>query len=322
MIRKAVYSFYSYPFRTWLSYAGFTTLEDFLNAWTLSVHLAQGHFDEIELVTDSYGKAMLLDCLNLPFTRVKNELDAVIPAHVKDLYWTFGKLWAYSVQEEPFIHVDYDVFLWNKLPDKILTAPMFGQNAECDIWKVDIYRQGYKALCGHLKYKPDDWVTIYPYIHKHDIAINVGIIGGNDIKFLRKYATTAIDIITHSENKEAFEIIKRLDKLTAGNVIHGCNVVIEQYLYSRLCVADKRWNDMQFLLDKPEIFTGHKPHISVNIACQEIGFTHLIGLKAKQNLDTMRRLKHRIEKDYSSYGEKIAAIVKNGKFGRVPPDNG
>jgi len=311
MITKAVYSFYSYPFRTRPGFAGFTTLEDFLNAWTLSVHLALRYFDEVELVTDNYGKAMLVDCLNLPFTKVKNELDAVVPEHVKDLYWTFGKLWAYYLQEEPFIHIDYDVFLWNKLPDRILTAPMFGQNMESDIWKLDIYRQGYKALCGHLKHKPDDWIVIYPYIHKHDIAINVGIIGGNDIDFLHKYASTAIDMVTHRENKEAFDIIQRIDKITDGNVAHGCNVVTEQYLYSRLCLANRRWNYMKFLLDQKDMFTGNEPHISVNRLCKEIGFTHLIGLKSKQNPDTMQRLKYRIKKDYSYYWGKITEIVKN-----------
>src|SRR5262245_15965932 len=305
MITKAVYSFYSYPFRTRPGYAGFASLEDFLNAWTLSVHLAQRHFDDVELVTDNYGKAMLVDGLHLPFTKVKNELDAVVPAHVKDLYWTFGKLWAYSLQDEPFIHIDYDVFLWNKLPERILAAPMFGQNMECDIWQVDIYRQGYKALCGHLKHKPHDWIAIYPYVHKHDIAINVGIIGGNDIEFLRKYASTAIDMITHCENKEGFEIIQRLNKLTDGNVAHGCNVVTEQYLYSRICLAQRRWNDMQLLLDTKEICADNAPHISVNRLCKEIGFTHLIGLKAKQHTDTMQRLKHRIKKNYSDYQGKI-----------------
>src|SRR5262249_46794415 len=161
------------------------------------VNLAQQHFAAVELVTDHYGKTLLVDRLRLPFTKVIDELDRVVPAHVKDLYWTFGKLWAYYLQGEPFIHIDYDVFLWKKLPERILTAPMFGQNTESDIWKLDFYRQGYRTLCGYLKHKPSDWVVIYPYIQKHDIAINAGIIGGNDITFLRKYASIAIEMLTH-----------------------------------------------------------------------------------------------------------------------------
>ena len=192
MIRKAVYSFFSHPFRTRPGYAGFVTLEHFLNAWTLSVQLARRHFDAVELVTDHYGKALLVDALNLPFTSVRDELDAAVPEHIRDLFWTFGKLVAYHLQDEPFIHIDYDVFLWKRPPERILHAPLFGQNTESDIWKIDIYKQGYMAMCAYLKYRPRDWVVIYPGVHRYDTAINTGIIGGNDVHFIREYASTAL----------------------------------------------------------------------------------------------------------------------------------
>jgi hypothetical protein len=311
MIKKAVYSFYSHPFRTRPGYAGFTTLEDFLNAWTLSVNLAQMHFDEVELVTDNYGKMLLVNRLNLPFTKVLNELDIVVPEHIKDLYWTFGKLWTYYLQEEPFIHIDYDVFLWKKLPERILTAPMFGQNTESDIWKLEFYRQGNKTLCGYLRRRPNDWVVIYPYIENHDIAINTGIIGGNDISFLEKYALSTVEMVTHQENREGFEIIKRIDKMSGGRLAHSCNVVTEQYLYSKLCFISGKWNDMTLLLDEKKINIEGDYHSSLNRACQKIGYTHLIGLDAKQNVETMRRLKKRIQANFRDYYEKIQEIINN-----------
>jgi hypothetical protein len=315
MIKKAVYSFYSHPFRSRPGYAGFTTLEDFLNAWTLSVNLAWMHFDEVELVTDNYGKTLLVNRLNLPFTSVIDVLDVVVPEHIKDLYWTFGKLWAYYLQEEPFIHIDYDVFLWKKLPEKILTAPMFGQNTESEIWNLEFYRQGYKTLCGYLKRKPSDWVVIYPHIQDHDIAVNTGVIGGNNIKFLKKYASAAIEMLTSHENKESFEIISRIDALTGGRLAHSCNVVTEQYLYSKLCFVDDEWNSMKFVLDEKNINSKGDYYSYLNSTCREIGYTHLIGHDAKRNADTMRRLRKRVQENYSHYYEKIQEIGRKEREG-------
>jgi hypothetical protein len=311
MIRKAVYSFYSYPFRSRPGYAGFSTLEDFLNCWTLSVHLARHHFDAVELVTDNYGKALLVDALGLPFTHIRNELDAAVPDHLKDIYWTFGKLWAYALQDEPFIHVDYDVFLWQKPPARLLQAPMFGQNTESRIWHIDIYRQGYTAMCAYLRHKPIYWYVTYPYIHKYDVAINVGIVGGNDIDFLKRYASTAIDIMLSKQNEDGFGIIKRIDKLANGKVVHGCNVIIEQYLYASMCLSEQRWGEIEFLLDEAEAFPEHDPHIAVNRVCREVGYTHLITLGPKQNQQTMRRLRKRIEAEYPGFYARIQALIRD-----------
>lgn len=310
MINKAVFSFFSYPLLKGTDYANFRTLEDFLSAWTLSVNLACQQFKEIELVTDNFGKKILVDKLGLPFTKVINEIDEKIPDHVKDIYWAFSKLWAYFLQKEPFIHIDYDVFLWKRLPDSILEAPLFGQNTESDIWKIDLYRLGYRMMCRHLKYKPEDWTVVHPYIHKNNIAINAGILGGNDIEFLSKYASTAVKIITSEDNKEGFEIIKRLDKLIDGKIAGGCNVITEQYLYSSLCYSTGKWNNLKFLIDEQEAFTENDPHIIINEICRKIGYTHLIGYH-KKNPSVMDRLRTRIQQEYPLYYERIKALKES-----------
>ena len=86
MIRKAVYSFCSDPFLSRPGYAGFATFEDFLNAWSLSVNLALEHFEKLELVTDNYGKTILVNELNLPFKDVTSNLDSVVQKRIQDFF--------------------------------------------------------------------------------------------------------------------------------------------------------------------------------------------------------------------------------------------
>lgn len=94
----------------------------------LSLLLARRHYPETALVTDSAGKALLVDTLGLSFTSVSTELDCLRDAD-PDL-WALGKLVAYSIQDEPFIHLDTDVFLWRALPARLTSAPVLAQHRE------------------------------------------------------------------------------------------------------------------------------------------------------------------------------------------------
>jgi hypothetical protein len=82
-------------------------------SWALScLKLSQFH-DHVELVTDTPGKKELIDQLGLPYTTVRSDLDSIhcYPTYV----WVMGKFIAYEIQNKPFLHVDGDVFIWEKL---------------------------------------------------------------------------------------------------------------------------------------------------------------------------------------------------------------
>jgi hypothetical protein len=78
------------------------------------------------LVTDDAGARMLVDGLGLQFTRVSTELNA-LAKHDPD-WWNLGKIHAYHLQMEPFVHIDSDVFLWKRLPPRLEHADVFAQN--------------------------------------------------------------------------------------------------------------------------------------------------------------------------------------------------
>ena len=74
-----------------------------LMSWTLSCLSLREHYDEVALYTDSEGKRILIDKLHLPYTEVNVIFDdfPCLPQH-----WALAKIKTYSLQTEPFLHVD------------------------------------------------------------------------------------------------------------------------------------------------------------------------------------------------------------------------
>jgi hypothetical protein len=95
-----------------------------------------------------------------------------------------------SKKGDPFIHIDYDVLLWKKLPKKILSAEVFVQCPE------DVYKHGYhvdKVLnnCPNLYFLKEN---------NPDKAYNMGIFGGNDLDFIYNYSNQAIKFASDEKN--------------------------------------------------------------------------------------------------------------------------
>lgn len=79
-------------------------------SWALSCLKFKEIYNEIELVTDINGKHLLYDILELPYTNVVTKLDDLNDYNHN--LWALGKLYAYKLQQEPFIHVE---LMWEYL---------------------------------------------------------------------------------------------------------------------------------------------------------------------------------------------------------------
>jgi hypothetical protein len=171
---KLVYSHWSAPRRP---------TSDHRVIFCLSVLLARKHYSRIELVTD-YAGAWMVERLKLPFDRVRTDLQEFeAPATA----WAAGKIKAYQLQDEPFIHLDQDVLLFNRLPDYIEKAPLVAQSQEpIDWYYVNMAATPAKHV-EKLSCPRHDWS-----------AINAGILGGTDIEFIRDYATKALEAINEN----------------------------------------------------------------------------------------------------------------------------
>lgn len=283
---RAVWSFWSKPFRGEKGRIWRSPLHHML-AWGLSLRLARRHFPETMLVTDTPGKALLVDSLGLSFAHVSTELDQL--RNVDAGWWALGKLVAYRMQQQPFIHLDTDVFLWKALPASMLAASVFAQCREehppLDQWcgPEDVER----AFLEQDITLPAEWEwSRSRSLHCYREA-NCGIMGGNRIDFIRYYADLAIDLVLNPNHASAWQMFP--DRA-------GYNMVVEQFLLDACFEFHRSHPQSPFRgIHMRYLFPTHTEAFDQHTAARA-GFTHLLG-DAKRDPHLARRLEERTQQE-------------------------
>lgn len=269
-----------------------------LLSWVLSVETARRHYPHTSLFTDDKGAEMLIDAVGLQFEHVSTELN-VLDRHDPD-WWALGKVYTYSLQSEPFVHIDSDVFLWNPLPARLESAAVFTQNPEYISYGSSYYRSenfefAINAVNGWM---PEELDSYFPFggVLK---ACCCGILGGNRIDFIKYYANLAIKLLEDPRNQPAWILLA--DKI-------GDNVIFEQYLLSA-CIKYHKGRegspykdiDIQYLFE------------SAGEACtnaEKAGYTHMVSI-IKKNRALMESLEKRVQRDYPEYYKRCIRVVAN-----------
>jgi hypothetical protein len=285
---RAVWSFWSLPHAAHRR-AHWVSDHHHLFSWILSVNTARRHFRDLVLYTDDDGARLLADRLQLPFTHVSTALNCL---HNQDPdWWMLGKLYAYGVQPEPFVHMDSDVYLWKPLPLRVASAPVFAQSPEDAGNGMPWYDAATceAAIRSHGEGSvPPEWIW-YRTSGCPQEAACCGILGGNNVEFFQRYAATVIALLENPRNRAAFAELgdKKL-----------YNPLFEQYL---LC-ACARYHGVRI----EYLFESFVQAISPGEAASA-GYTHLIS-SAKSNADVARRLELRIKKDFPESYERTYCL--------------
>jgi hypothetical protein len=268
-------------------------------AWGLSVELARQHYPDTALVTDDDGAKLLVDQLRLPFSRVSLELNAL--AACSPDWWALGKLFAYRLQTEPFIHIDSDVFLWKRLPPDLEAAPVFAQSPETFDPDRDEHwyplRAVERTFAAHApSWLPDEW-RWYSARPGPLVAANCGIVGGQRTDVLRTDAE--LGIRTVAENGSAWA--------TWGDK-GFCNVLVEQFLLNAVVeylraggAAGDR--DLRVAYLFPTDSAPYDPQCA-----EAAGYTHLIG-GAKRHPGLMADLEARMWADFPEVAERCRRVA-------------
>ena len=282
---RAVWSFWTAPHRIrrgwhWVSE------KHHLFSWVLSVELAKRHYLDTALYTDTEGARLLVDGLGLPFDHVSVKLNAL--AHHDPDWWMLGKLMTYQSQVDPFLHIDADVYLWNRLPDRLVSAPVFAQNPE-DVGGANCYDVD---LCESIIRQGDGEVPLeWQWYRENSTAPQAaccGILGANETAFIRYYAGIAIRLLENPRNCAAFTALpdKRI-----------YNPLFEQFVLS--ACANYHGVPIEYLFE------------SWDDACHrafKTGYTHLIA-SAKSNSDVAKRLEQRIATEYPESYERCLSLA-------------
>jgi hypothetical protein len=258
-------------------------------SWALSCLTFKELYQEIELVTDEKGKQILIDTLQLPYTSVRVELDT-LNKYPKQL-WAIGKLYAYQLQDQPFIHVDGDVYSWNKFGNNIETADLVGQHLDVEEGHYHFSMQHLSAMDFHIL---EELKSDFTLRRRFD-ATNAGMIGGNAVDFFKEYV-----------DRSFYFINKNLDKVNQKTIGSSYAMIYEQYLFSVLA-RNKGMHVQHFINEKEEGIL----HLSdfMNRFCAK-KYVHLLST-AKMTLECCRELELQLQCDYPEYHERICSLFND-----------
>lgn len=274
MINKAVFSYFNEAGVN--NTSGFLTFQDTIASTCLAVMTAKRHFNKVEFVTNDFG-AKVIDLLGLPVEKslVLNQMKGV-----SGYFWAYGKILAYSSQNEPFVHIDNDVYMFSGLPERMKKADFVFQSKEFmgkpGYGWYDVLRPCYDEA----KVKPKEIVEI------RDFAYNCGICGGNNFEFFKEHQKCSAEYIFAPENQNLF-FKKHKEILIHQNLFH------EQYFIASLIKA-------KGLRDKVEVLADDVENINRN----GVSYCHLWGLskRSQRNID---KVYIRLRSDFPEYYKKV-----------------
>ncbi|TAI48092.1 DUF6734 family protein [Flagellimonas allohymeniacidonis] len=258
-------------------------------SWALSALLLRRHYDRLELYTDELGKKNLVDMLGLPYTKVHVVFDRNSKIHPK--LFALAKIKTYSLQEEPFIHIDGDVFLWNPLPESLNNAKLIASNQEVDLF---FNKEILKDMGEHFKYIPHHLKNVLN--EPHTFASNAGIFGGTYLPFIKKYCSTAEQII--EENTD------NLDKVNLGYL----NMLVEQI--SLFYLARQENIKTEYYVSEPVDHPLYQDYWRF-ADIPEVPMIHPVG-GCKKIPYVLHHLARRLQLEFPNAYYRILKLCKNG----------
>jgi len=256
--------------------------------WILSVNQLVKYYDEVELVTDRFGYELLIEKLQLPYTDVHVVLDE-LNDYPSDL-WALAKIKAYQMQTTPFLHIDGDVFVWERFSDELLNANLIAQNIETT---SDYYRTMWADIRPHLTHLPASMELFDQSIHNK--AYNMGIFGGNNLEFLQKYCNASFDFV--NKNKDNFANIDQFN----------FNIFFEQVLFHEMAQFK---NQTVHSYIKEDIGDNQYANFgNFDDVPHKRTYLHLLG-DFKRQLFVCKKLETYVIRFYPAYYKKLEALLE------------
>lgn len=219
-------------------------------------------FDKIELNTDDYGynifKHFASDKIKINSTL--NHLDKMDTY----LFWAYPKIYSLTLQDEPFIHIDGDIFIFRKLKNELFQGELGFQNLE-----TVRYEKTYSRLVNFYNEKsnnkPLEW---NPNLNS---AINCGLMYFKDSNLAKLFHDNIRKYFIDIDKNLLLDIKNELQEIIKTSYI-TYPLLFEQYYLNCFInsLKDKKTN---YLLSIEQIEKEERGERAVE------GYTHLIGDK-------------------------------------------
>jgi hypothetical protein len=277
---------------------GWAAPEYHLMGWVLSCLQVHKYYGIITLYANSPAAHLLVDTLQLPYTDVHLVLDQLSLIHPE--LWALPKIYTYSLQEQPFLHIDGDVFIFKQFDPGLLTGELIAQNVE--VATEHFYMPPQRELMLNFTYFPPcvrkDFENIIPFQ-----ACNAGILGGNNISFFHEYTDWAFEYI-----------YKNVDHLNHVNV-NKFNIFFEQHLF--YAMAKEKDIHVNVLLNEIIEDNGYRNMGNFHEIPFNRSYLHLLG-HFKRDEYTCIQMAAKLRELYPEYYERIVALFHDKKI-RLSP---
>jgi len=267
---------------------GWAAPEYHLMGWALSCLQLHKLYGKITLYTNTQAENLLIDVLQLPYTDVHLTHDKLNLIH-PDL-WALPKIYTYSLQQQPFLHIDGDVFVFESFDSDLLKGELIAQNIEEET--DNYYAPVQKEMIRYFNYFPPcvqrDFMSGIPVQ-----ACNAGILGGNNIEFFHDYAALAFEYV----HKNA-EVLKYVN-------VNRCNVFFEQHLFYAL--AKEKEIPVNVLIEGIIEDNGYRNMGDFYDVPFNRSYLHLLG-EFKKDEYTCIQMASKLRELYPDYYEQIIAL--------------
>ncbi len=268
--------------------AGWPGCEFHWMSWALSCLQFTRLYGAVSLVTDERGREMLVNTLGLPYADVQTVLDERLKNY-PPAFWSLAKIVSFSLQQEPFLHVDGDFFAWHPFPEEVLEAPLVAQNLEVNL---SYYRDNLALIAKK-------WQHIPAMMHIQNMpgdifAANTGVFGGHHLSFIQAYCKAAFSFL--DDNRAGWNDV-RTDQL---------NFIFEQCLLYYLSAQEQV--PIMYIMDEPvdePSYSGYTRFEDV----PAVPFIHTVA-GYKQMPFVCAHLARRLRLDYPEYYYRIIELCQ------------
>jgi len=271
---------------------GWCSAKYHIMSWALSCLQLNKFHSDVELITDTRGKELLIDQLKLPYKNVRIELDD-LDFEADPRLWVMKKMYSYTLHGEPFLNVDGDVYIFKPIPDEILSGDLIAQNIEQDF---EYYKELVNLVDNNFEYIPSAIKTLN--ISSEPIkGCNAGVLGGNNFQFFSGYYHLVQRFVTENKNE--------INQLTATQMVNF-NAIVEQYIF--YCLSNDLEIKVNYLFDTvyDPAFEGFA---NFHYLPKNTPYIHALG-DYKKNGWICDQLANRLRIDYPEYYNIIINLTE------------
>jgi hypothetical protein len=268
-------------------------------SWALSVAAATKTYSKPKLYTDDAGYDLLVKDYGLSFSEIDLSLN-----ELKDMdarFTTLGKNYAIGKQDKPFIHLDYDAYLYESIPSEtfyngVMFLKEYFINLDDPKGMSPCHRPELFLDCKNV---PEYWKE--GIISNKFKIYQSGILGGSNIDFFKEYSRLIISIIK-SNDTSVWDIIQSISE-KEGPMFSG------RFFTPRYTLDEY----IPYVLSKKMKIT---PRLLVNGYNISVSRHSHVGYEKGKIGDLHGRITRRILNNYSSDAEK-AGIKKDVKIPKI-----